>query len=415
MLDIRFIRDNAQRVAEASAQKGYKVDIEKLLQLDGERRDLLSQAETLRRERNELAEAAKGGRPSDDQIAAGKQLKEELAVLEEKLNSLESDFSILLESIPNIIPEDTPQGGEENNRVEKQWGELNQRDFEVKDHLTLSQERDWIDFERGAKVAGNKFYFLKGDAVQLDLALTQFALNEAVQAGFLPIMVPNMVNSRIASGSGYLPRGEERQIYKIEGEDLNLIATSEMAITGYHADEVLDLTGIPVKYAGYSPCYRMEAGAYGKHARGLYRVHQFNKVELYVFAKPEDSERIHQEMVEFEEALCQKLGLPYQLIRIAAGDLGAPAYKKFDIEYWSPLDGGYRELMSCSNITDYQSRRLGIKYKTENGNEFVHTLNGTAMAMSRGVIAVLENYQQADGSVVIPEALRPFLGGRDRL
>jgi seryl-tRNA synthetase len=247
--------------------------------------------------------------------------------------------------------------------------------------------------------------------VRLEFALTQFVLDEARQAGFEPMQVPHMVSSKVAAGSGYLPRGEERQIYKKQDEDLNLIATSEMPITGYHTDEILDLSHGPLRYAGYSACYRLEAGAYGKHSRGLYRVHQFNKVELYAFAKPEESETIHQSMMDLEESICQKLGLPYQVVRIAAGDLGAPAYKKYDIEYWTPVDDSYRELTSCSNITTYQARRLGIRYRKDDGSiDYAHTLNGTAIATGRGLIAILENYQTKDGKVRVPEVLQRYIG-----
>ncbi|HZM63982.1 MAG TPA: serine--tRNA ligase, partial [Candidatus Saccharimonadales bacterium] len=233
----------------------------------------------------------------------------------------------------------------------------------------------------------------------------------AVKHGFTPMLVPHMVTTRVASGTGYLPRGEERQIYKIEGEDLNLIATAEIPITGYHADEIIDGKELPLLYIGLSPSYRMEGGAYGKHNKGLYRTHQFNKLEMYVFCKPEDSEQWHQKMLAIEEELCQLLEIPYQVVRIAAGDLGAPAYKKYDLEYWSPVDKIYRELTSCSNVTDYQARRLNIRYRTAQGDtRFVHTLNGTAAAMSRVPIALIENHQQADGTVRLPKAIQAFLG-----
>jgi seryl-tRNA synthetase len=234
----------------------------------------------------------------------------------------------------------------------------------------------------------------------------------ARKKGFTPITVPHMVNTRTMNGTGYLPRGEERQVYKIEGEDLNLIATAEIPITGYHSDEILDEAALPLLYAGISPAYRMEAGAYGKHSRGLYRVHQFNKVELYVFCLPSQSEEWHQKLIALEEELCQNLNLPYQLVRIAAGDLGAPAYKKFNIEYWSPVDQSYKELMSCSNITDYQARRLNIRYRNKNNKiEYLHTLNGTAAAMSRMMIAIIENHQNDKGELVIPEVLLQHMGG----
>lgn len=414
MLDIQFIRDNPDLVAEKSKQKGVDVDVRELLELDTQRRTRITQIEELRARRNTLSAELKGQKPSEEQIAAGKQLKDEIAGLEKDLNTIEEKYNDLLQTAPNMFPDDTPLGGEEANNPEKHWGEP--RQDEVKDHLQWGEARDLIDFERGAKVAGAKFYFLKGDLVQLELAVFQFGLQLAVKHGFTPITVPHMVNTRTASGTGFLPKGEERQIYKVEGEDLNLIATAEIPITGYHADEILAADKLPLLYAGLSPAYRMEAGAYGKHSRGLYRVHQFNKLELYVFCKPEDSEHWHAKLVELEEELCQALQIPYRLVRIAAGDLGGPAYKKFDVEYWSPVDKNYRELMSCSNVTDYQARRLNIRYRDGQGEpQFVHTLNGTAAAFSRICIALVENHQTENGDIMVPEALRPYLNNRERI
>jgi seryl-tRNA synthetase len=414
MLDIQFIRDNRELVERSSAQKNIPINLGELLELDAERRTRLTQIDELRARRNSLAADMKGGKPTDEQIAAGKQLKDEIAAREAELTTIEAKFTELMQAVPNVIPDDTPEGGEEANRPEKFWGEP--RKDEVQDHLAWGEAHNMIDFERGAKVAGAKFYYLKGDLVQLELAVFQFGLQLAAKYGFTPITVPHMVNTRTASGTGYLPRGEERQIYKIEGEDLNLIATAEIPITGYHADEILSEDQLPLLYVGLSPAYRMEAGAYGKHSKGLYRVHQFNKLEMYVFCKPEASEQWHDKLMQLEEELCQALEIPYQVVRIAAGDLGAPAYKKFDIEYWSPVDQSYRELMSCSNVTDYQARRLNIRYKDTNGkNAFVHTLNGTAAAFSRVAIALIENGQTADGHVTIPVALQPYMGGKTQI
>ena len=415
MLDIQFIRDNQEAVNRACQQKNISINIGELLELDVERRTRLTQIDELRARRNANADAMKGGKPSDEQIAAGKQLKEEITARETDLSTIEEQFNELMMAVPNIIPDDTPEGGEEANLPVKTWGDA--RQDEVQDHLTWGEARGVIDFERGAKVAGAKFYYLKGALVQLELAVFQYGLQLAAKYGFTPITVPHMVNTRTASGTGFLPRGEERQIYKIEGEDLNLIATAEIPITGYHADEIIAEQDLPLLYVGLSPAYRMEAGAYGKHSKGLYRVHQFNKLEMYVFCKPEDSFEWHEKLMQLEEELCQALEIPYQVVRIAAGDLGAPAYKKFDIEYWSPVDKSYRELMSCSNVTDYQARRLNIRYKPQGGgqNQFVHTLNGTAAAFSRVAIALIENHQQADGTVVIPTALRPFMGDKTEL
>ncbi len=414
MLDIQFVRDNPELVAEKAKQKGYDVDIQQLLGFDQKRRELLQKVEELRRERNEIADGMKGQRPSDEQIAKGREIKDRLANLEHQLGAIEKEFQDLLETVPNITPDDTPLGGEEANRPEKKWGEASALTFEVADHLTWGEKHGLIDFERGAKVAGNKFYFLKGALAELDLAILQMGMQLAIKHGFTPMLVPHMVNTRVASGTGYLPRGEERQIYKIEGQDLNLIATAEMPITGYHADEILDGKNLPLLYVGLSPSYRLEAGAYGKHSKGLYRVHQFNKLELYVFCQPEESEQWHQKLIALEEEFCQILEIPYRLVRIAAGDLGGPAYKKFDVEYWTPVEQTYRELMSCSNVTDYQARRLNIRYRDEEGKTvFVHTLNGTAAALSRIPIALIENHQTRGGQVVLPTALRPFMRGKE--
>lgn len=414
MLDIQFIRENSKLVEDSAKAKGIKINLDKLLKADEERREVLGQVEELRRQRNQLADSTKGQKPAADQLNKGKELKERIAEREAKLAKLDESYTEKLKDIPNIIPEDTPKGGEDNNREEKKWGEPAKH--KVKDHLTWGEEHDMIDFERGAKVAGNKFYYLKGSLVELELAVFQLGLQLAAKHGFVPMSVPHLTNTRIAEGTGFMPRGEEKQIYKVEDEDLSLIATAEIPITGYHADEVLDEKDLPRLYAGLSAAYRVEAGAYGKHSKGLYRVHQFNKLELYVFCKPEDSENWHQKLVDIEEELCQALEIPYRLVRIAAGDLGAPAYKKFDIEYWSPADQAYRELMSCSNVTDYQARRLNIRYRGADGKpQFVHTLNGTAAAFSRIAIALIENHQDKEGKVKLPKALHKFMSGKETL
>ena len=413
MLDIQFIRDNAELVAEKAKQKGYKVDIKKLLELDGKRRELITKVDELRQKRNEASAGTKAQKPTDQQIAAGKDLKEKIVSADAKIQRIDEEYLPLLKDVPNVFPDDTPLGGEDKNREEKKWGDTIAKKFEVVDHLTWGEQRGLIDFERGAKVAGNKFYFLKGPLVQLELAIFQYALRLVEERNFVPMTVPHMVKTSVVEGTGFIAKGDEEQIYKVEGEDLHLIATAEIPITGYHSDEILDISKGPKLYAGISPAYRREAGAYGKHSKGLFRVHQFNKLEMYVFCKPDDSEHWHQELLAIEEELCQALEIPYRLVRIAAGDMGAPAYKKFDIEYYSPVDKSYRELMSCSNVTDYQARRLNIRYRTKEGKtDFVHTLNGTAAAMSRIPIALIENHQQADGKVQIPVALRPYMGGQ---
>lgn len=414
MLDIQFIRDNAELVQDSAQKKNVQVNIKHLLELDEQRRSALTMIEALRAKRNAHAGDTNNQKPSEAQIQAGRQLKEEINNHEKVLTELNDKYQELLQAVPNIIPEDTPLGGEEAAKSQKTWGEAS-KDKGIKDHVTWGEERGLLDFERGAKVAGAKFYYMMGDLVLLEQAVFQLGLQLAAKHGFTPMSVPHLVNERTTSGTGFLPRGEERQVYKIEDEDLNLIATAEVPITGFHADEILGLDQLPILYAGLSPAYRMEAGAYGKHSKGLYRVHQFNKLEMYVFCEPKDSEKWQQKLMDIEEELCQALEIPYQLVRIAAGDLGGPAYKKYDINYWSPLDGEYRELMSCSNVTDYQARRLNIRYRGDSGTNFVHTLNATAAAFSRIAIALIENHQNKDNSLTIPKALQPFMGGKTNL
>lgn len=412
MIDIRYIRENPDEVQQKADGKGYKINVGQLLELDENYRKQMAEVQELSRQRNELTKAATGA-PSAEQVEKGRQLREQEQVLQQKLDAVEKSRQEMLRGIPNIYPDDTPAGGEENNREESRWGSTDKPDFEVKDHLTWGEERGLIDFERGAKVAGNKFYFLKGPLVELELAVFQLGLTMAAEKGFTPFLVPHLVNTRTLEGAGFSARGDEKQIYKIEDEDLNLIATAEIPLTGYHADEILSEKDLPAMYAGLSPAYRVEGGAYGKHNRGLYRTHQFNKLELYVYCRPEESEDWHQRMVALEEAFCQALEIPYRKVRIAAGDLGAPAYKKYDIEYWTPVDGAYRELMSCSNVTDYQARRLNIRYKSTSGEiGYPHTLNGTLAAMSRLTIAIIENHQTPKSKVRIPKALQAYMGDK---
>lgn len=414
MLDIQFIRDNAELVQEKSKQKGYNVNIGELLELDTERRSKLTQIEELRARRNTLTAEMKGQRPSDEQIAAGKQLKEEIAARETELKAIEEKYDACLGGVPNVTFDDVPVGGEEDSVEIKRVGDTTTG---ATDHLDFMLKRDWVDFDRGAKVAGAKFYFLKGDLALLENAITQFALDFVTKKGFTYMTVPHMVNSRIATGTGFAPRtSDQSDEYYIEGEDLSLIATAEMPLTGYHADEILDEADLPKLYVGYSPCYRKEAGTYGKHTRGLFRVHQFNKLEMYAYTLPEASVDMHEKILAVEEELWQALGVPYHVINIASGDLGAPAAKKYDIEYWSPVDGIYRELTSCSNCTDFQTRNLNIRVRRKDGRiEMVHSLNGTAVSLARSLVAIVEHYQNEDGTLTVPEVLRPYMGGREAI
>lgn len=414
MLDIKFIRENLELVKNSAREKGYKVDFEELLHLDEVRRDILLKVEALRARRNENANRMKGSKPSEDVIAEGKAVKAELAKAEEELSAAERGLNNIIKTIPNVIFDDVPLGGEECSKEVKIWGEKPEKGT---DHLDYAVSRDWVDFERGAKVAGAKFYYLKGEMALLENALLQYGLSKVLEHGFTFMTVPDLVNSRVLEGCGFNPRtSEQSDEYYVEGEDLALIATAEMPLTGYHMDEIIDEDKLPLFYAGYSACFRKEAGTYGKYTRGLFRVHQFNKLEMYAFCLPEQSKEIHEKILAIEEDIWQGLGIPYHIINIAAGDLGAPAAKKYDMEYWSPVNQKYQEITSCSNCTDFQARAVNCRVRRKDGRvEFVHTLNGTAIPLARALVVMLENYAVEGGKFKVPEALRPYLGGREEL
>ncbi len=410
MLDVNFIRKNQALVEKSAREKGYDVSIPELLSLDDERKTILQDVEQLRRERNEIAGQMKNGKPSDELITKGKEIKSKLAEAEPRLDEIETKVNELLKRVPNIIFDDVPLGGEECSVEVASWGE---QKAEGVDHLDYATSRDWVDFERGAKVAGAKFYYLKNGLALLENALLQFGLKKVLEHGFTYMTVPDMVSSKVLEGCGFNPRSSEQSDeYFVEGEDLAMIATAEMPLTGYYMNEIIDEKDLPIFLAGYSACFRKEAGTYGKHTRGLFRVHQFNKLEMYVFCLPEKSPEMHETIRKIEEEIWQELGIPYRVINIAAGDLGSPAAKKYDIEYWSPVDQKYRELTSCSNCTDFQARSLNIRVRRENGDvEVLHTLNGTAVSLARTMVAVIENYAKADGKLTVPEVLRPYLNG----
>lgn len=420
MLDIRFIRENAERVQQDALNKGYKnADIQAVIALDDERKTLTAKIDELRTRRNQIAASMKnaGGKPSAEQIAEGKKIKEELAVFEKDYRELDEKLTAALKGIPNILQSDVPIGEEGEDDLVKTWGEeLFESRKNAEDHLDFANKKGWVDFERGSKVAGTKFYFLKGDLALLENAIYQFALNKIISKGFNFMTVPHMVNGEVATGTGFAPRSSDQSDeYFIENEDLSLIATAEMSLTGYHAGEILNEKDLPIFYAGYSPCYRKEAGTYGKHTRGLFRVHQFNKLEMYAYTLPEQSVEVHEKILAVEEEIYQELGIPYRVINIASGDLGAPASKKYDIEYWSPVDGSYREITSCSNCTDYQARNLNIRVRRENGDlQVVHTLNGTAVSLARCLVAAIENFQDGE-DLVLPKVLQPYMNGRERI
>ena len=410
MLDINFIRNNKKLVEHSIKEKMYKnVNLDEILTLDDQRKAFLQQVEALRKERNDNTAKMKNGKPSDELIAKGKEIKEKLSTLEADLSNFEKELNTKLKTVPNVIFDDVPLGDESASVEVKKWGECKTTGV---DHLDYAISRDWVDFERGAKVAGAKFYYVKGGLALLENALIQFGIKKIVEHGFTLMDVPDLVNSRVLEGTGFAPRSSEQSDeYYIEGEDLALIATAEMSITGYHMDEIIDEDKLPLFYAGLSACFRKEAGAYGKHTRGLFRVHQFNKLEMYAFCAPEQSKEIHEKLRGIEEEIWQEIGIPYHVINIAAGDLGAPAAKKYDIEYWSPVDQKYREITSCSNCTDFQARSLNIRVRRKDGTvEVLHTLNGTAISLARTMVAVLENFAEEGGKLRVPEVLQPYLG-----
>ena len=414
MLDINFIRQNREQVAYSIKAKAYKdIDLDKIIELDDRRRDALKIVENLRKNRNEIANSIQG-KPAAAQIEQGKQIKADLVKEEAILTSIISQLNEKVKQIPNIIFTDVPLGGEEDSVEIKTWGKKRQDGV---DHLDYALERNWVDFERGAKVAGAKFYFLKNELTLLENALFQFGLKKVLEHGLTPISTPDLISCKVLEGVGFAPRSSEQSDeYFIEGEDLALSATAELPLTGFHMDEILDEKDLPLFYAGFSACFRKEAGSYGKHTRGLFRVHQFNKLEMYAFCLPEKSPEIHEKLLKIEEEIWQELNIPYRIINIAAGDLGAPAAKKYDIEYWSPVDQKYREITSCSNCTDFQARALNIRVRRQNGTvEPVHTLNGTAISLARAMVAVIENYAQPNGKLKIPTVLKPYLGDQEEL
>ena len=409
MIDIKLLRDNPDSVKKAVQRKGYKIDVDAIIDLDKRRRKLLQEIESYRREAKEIASAGAG--VSEENKEKGGELKEKIKVKEKELKVIEDDFFAKFAEIPNPAFDDVPEGnGEKENKELRMVGERRGFDFGPKDHFELAQMHNLVDFEAGAKVAGSQSFFLKNDAAMLELALVHYALDILKKEGFEIIFTPDLAKSKFYLGTGYLPKGGEAQIYQIEDSDLGLIATAEVALAGYHADEVLDEKDLPIKYAGLSHCFRREAGAYGKYSKGLYRVHQFTKVEMFCYAKPEESNKIHEEILSIEEKIFKGLEIPYRVVEMCAGDLGAQAAKKYDLEAWMPGRGDWGEVTSTSNTTDYQSRNLNIKYRKAGGEtEFAHTINGTALATPRAIIAILENYQRKDGTIEVPKALQKYL------
>lgn len=405
MLDIKLIRENIGLVKKGVANKGYDAGIiDEVLRLDIKRRELIKEIEDIRAERNIAAR--------DKNIEKGKEIKERLQKLEPDLEKAETEFVEALQKVPNLPSSKSPVGSGEKENVEvKKWGTPTKFDFEPKDHVELGKNLGILDFKTGAKVTGSQFYFLYGDGARLELALTMYAFDKLSNSGFLPVITPDLAKSRYYLGTGYQPKGDEAQTYTIEGEDLGLIATAEVTLAGSHADQIIPEENLPLKYIGYSHCFRKEAGAYGKYSKGLYRVHQFTKCEMFIYCKPEESEKMHEELLKMEEEIYQELEIPYRVLEMCTGDLGAMAARKYDVEAWMPGRADYGEVTSTSNCTDYQARNLNIKYKKENGEiDYVHMLNGTAIVMSRIPLVILENFQNKDGSINIPKVLQKWMG-----
>ena len=386
MIDIKLLREEPDKVRKALKDKGVNIDLDQIIDIDNKKRELDLKVQGLREARNKAAKAASNAVDNEkiNIVEEGKRIKEELQRLEPELEELERKFAEEFNKIPNSPLPQVPVGTSEKDNIEvRKWGEVPKFNFSPKDHLELGASLGILDFETGAKVAGSQFYFLYGAGAILEIALVQYAMDLLHQEGFIPVITPDLAKSRYYLGTGYSPKGDEAQTYEIEGEDLGLIATAEVALAGKHADEVVPESSLPLKYIGYSHCFRKEAGAYGKYSKGLYRVHQFTKAEMFIYCAPADSEKMHQHILEMEEKIYQGLGLAYRVVEMCTADLGAMAARKFDIEAWMPSRQEYGEVTSTSNCTDYQSRNLNIKYRTKDGrNEFLHMLNGTAISTS---------------------------------
>jgi seryl-tRNA synthetase len=415
MLDLRFVRENLDAVRENLRRRGAKVDLDALVALDAERRRVSTELDGVRQQRNALAASMKGRKPSDDERARGKELKEAEPRLEAEVARVEAALDELLRALPNMTRSDVPAGADEAHNLEvRHWGEPRRFEFEPLDHLALAEKHRLIDFEAGAKTTGQKFYFLRDEGVLLEASLVRYALDRARARGFTLFQTPDLARRDVCAGTGFNPSGPEKQIYTIEGEDLALIGTAEITLSGLHAGEMLEAGRLPLRYCGLSHCFRMEAGAAGRYGRGLYRVHQFTKVELFAYTHPDHSDAMQQEILALEEEIFQGLEIPYRVMLLCGGEAATQSARTYDIEAWMPgRDGGaYGEVTSASNCTDYQARRLDIRFRDpETGKpRFVHMLNGTAIALSRGPIALLENHQQADGSIRIPAALARYTG-----
>jgi len=417
MLDYKFIADNLHAVTANIADRFMKADADAVSRLYVKRTELTTNLQGLQQKRNANADSMKGKMEQDARnalIEEGKKLKEEIAAAENALEAVEKDLLTEARKIPNMAHPDAPVGREDKDNLEvKKSGVIPKFDFEPADHVKLGQDLDIIDFDSATKVSGTKFYYLKNEGVYLELGLIRYALDILQKKGFTPFITPDIAREEILEGIGFNPRGAESNVYTLEGEDTCLVGTAEITLGGYYSNQILAREKLPLRMAGLSHCFRREAGAAGQFSKGLYRVHQFTKLEMFVYCLPEESDKFHEELRLIEEEIFEGLNIPFRVVDTCTGDLGAPAYRKWDLEAWMPgRNGGeYGEVTSTSNCTDYQARRLNIRFKDTDGkNKFVHMLNGTAIAISRAIIAILENNQQEDGTVRIPRALVPYVG-----
>ncbi len=423
MLDAGFIRDHLAAVKANCASRNVTADVDGIVALDDKRKTKQQQYDNLKAAQNKFSDEIKVTKDAAHRtalITRSKQLKEQIVEVEYQLSKIEAELSAALKTIPNMTHPAAPVSNDPtDNVVVAEFGTKPAFDFKPKDHYDLIHSLDIADLEAGAKVAGQRFYFLKNEGVMLELALVQYAMTTLLKEGYTPVITPDLARVEVLEGIGFMPRdnAETRQVYTVADSDLCLIATAEITLGGMHQNQTFDEAQLPLKYVGLSHCFRTEAGAAGRDTRGLYRVHQFTKVEMFVFCTPEQSDAIHEEIRGLEERIFDGLKIPFHVIDTCTGDLGGPAYRKYDLEAWMPgrgTGGDYGEITSTSNCTDFQARRLGIRYrptvKKGGGLPYVHTLNGTAVACTRAMIAILENYQQADGSVVVPEVLRPWVG-----
>jgi len=411
VIDIKLLREDPDRVRASQRARGEDDGVvDQILSADERRRSSLTEFERLRAEQKSMGKQvaqAQGG-AKQALLAQTKEMAAKVKELQAAASEAEELLDTLVRRIGNVIEPGVPVGGEDDYVVLETVGQPRTFDFEPRDHLVLGEALDAIDMERGARVGGSRFYFLKGVGARLEIAMMNLALAQAVEHGFIPMITPTLVTPQVMGGAGFLDAHAE-EVYRLEADDLYLTGTSEVALAGYHTDEILDLSDGAKRYAGWSTCYRREAGSYGKDTRGIIRVHQFNKLEMFVYCRPEDAVAEHDRLLAMEKEMLAKIEVPYRIIDTAAGDLGGPAARKYDCEAWVPTQGRYRELTSTSNCTTYQARRLNTRFRTEKGTQTAATLNGT-LATTRWLVAILENHQQADGSVVVPQALRPYIG-----